>query len=302
MTAWIVAALAVCASAGFALWLRRGERARLLRMERMLDGALAGEFRPEEFDESLQSSVESRLRDCLAASALSARELRAEKARIEGLISDVAHQTRTPVSNLLLYAQLLSEQELPPQARDCAASMEAQAEKLRALMDALVKVSRLEAGVLALRPEASPVGPMLEAAVAQFRPAAEAKGIELALAPAAFSARFDPKWTGEALCNLLDNAVKYAHEGGHVRVSAQPGELFCRVDVTDDGPGVPESERARIFSRFGRGAAHARDEGVGLGLYLGREIASGQGGYVKLSCPEGGGSVFSLFLPSLSKP
>ena len=86
-----------------------------------------------------------------------------------------------------------------------------------------------------------------------------------------------------------------------MRVTAQAGELFCRVDVADDGPGVPEAERGKLFARFYRGAAHAADEGVGLGLYLARQIAAGQGGYVKLTCPDGGGSVFSLYLPNLSE-
>ena len=261
---------------------------------------MRGEFRAEDFDESLRSSVESKMRDCLAASTLSARNLRQEKARIESLVSDIAHQTRTPVANVLLYAQLLAERELTPEARGCVELLEQQAEKLRALIDALVKTSRLETGVLAMHPQVNDVRSMLEAAVAQYAPAAEAKGIALSLAPTDARARFDPKWTGEAMCNLLDNAVKYAPEGGHVRVEVTPYEMFCRIDVTDDGPGIPESEHAKVFSRFYRGAAHAGEEGIGLGLYLARQIVSAQGGYMKLSCPDGGGCTFSVYLPNLS--
>ena len=297
----VICAAAVCAAAGCVLWYRRRTRRTMENLSRMLDAALRGDFQPEHFDESMRSSVELKLRDCLAASALSAENLRAEKARIESLVSDIAHQTRTPVANVLLYAQLLAEQELAPEARTCVESLEQQAEKLRALIDALVKTSRLEAGVLAMCPEDNPIAPMLESAVNQFLPAAEAKGIRLTLAPTEARARFDPKWTGEAVCNLLDNAVKYAPEGGHVRVEAVPCELFCRVDVTDDGPGVPEPERPKVFSRFYRGAAHAGEEGIGLGLYLARQIVSAQGGYMKLRCPPEGGCVFSIFLPNLSE-
>ena len=300
MAGWIVCAAVSCIAAGIVLWYRRRTRRVLENLSRMLDAAMRGEFRPEQFDESLRSSVESKLRDCLASSSLSARNLREEKARIEALVSDIAHQTRTPVANVLLYAQLLAEQELAPEARVCAEALESQAEKLQTLVDALVKTSRLETGVLAMRPEENAVSPMLEAAVAQFRPAAEAKGIALSLAPTDARARFDPKWTGEALCNLLDNAVKYAPAGGHVRVEAVPYELFCRVDVMDDGPGIPESEQPKVFSRFYRGAAHAGEQGIGLGLYLARQIVSAQGGYMKLSCPNEGGCVFSIFLPNLS--
>ena len=295
-----ICAIAVCGAAGWVLWYRHRTRRMMENLSRMLDAALRGEFKPEHFDESLRSSVESKLSDCLAASALSAENLRAEKARIESLVSDIAHQTRTPVANVLLYAQLLAEQELAPEARACVESLEKQAEKLRVLIDALVKTSRLETGVLAMRPEDNPVAPMLESAMRQFLPAAEAKGILLTLAPTDACARFDPKWTGEAVCNLLDNAVKYAPEGGSVRVEVIPGELYCRVDVADDGPGIPEAEQPKVFSRFYRGTAHAREEGIGLGLYLARQIVSAQGGYMKLRCPTGGGCVFSVFLPNLS--
>ena len=300
MMAFVACALVICAAAGCVWWYRRRTRRAMENLSAMLDDALRGEFQPERFDESLRSSVEFKLRDCLAASALSARNLREEKARIESLVSDIAHQTRTPVANVLLYAQLLAERELDAEGRACVESLERQAEKLRALIDALVKTSRLETGMLALRPEDGPLAPVLAAAVAQVAPAAEAKGITLSLTPTDARARFDAKWTGEALCNLLDNAVKYAPEGGHVSVEVAPLELYCRVDVTDDGPGIPEEERPKVFSRFYRGAAHAGEEGIGLGLYLAREITSAQGGYMKLTCPAGGGCVFSVYLPNLS--
>ena len=296
----VICAAAVCGAIGWVLWYRRRTRRTMENLSRMLDAALRGGFQPEHFDESMCSAVESKLRDCLAASALSAENLRAEKARIESLVSDIAHQTRTPVANVLLYAQLLAEQELSPEARTCVESLERQAEKLRALIDALVKTSRLETGVLAMHPEGNDIRPMLEAAVAQYAPAAEEKGITLSLAPTDARACFDPKWTGEAVCNLLDNAVKYAPQGGHVRVEVVPCELFCRIDVTDDGPGVPESEHAKVFSRFYRGAAHAGEKGIGLGLYLARQIVSAQGGYMKLSCSDRGGCTFCVYLPNLS--
>ena len=111
------------------------------------------------------------------------------------------------------------------------------------------------------------------------------------------AARFDPKWTGEAVCNLLDNAVKYTPAGGRVTVSVTPYELFCRIDVADTGPGLGEEEQAKVFQRFYRAPAARDREGVGIGLYLVRQIAAGQGGYVKVDSAPGRGSVFSLFLP-----
>ena len=101
----------------------------------------------------------------------------------------------------------------------------------------------------------------------------------------------------QALYNLVDNAVKYTPAGGAVTLRAVGYELFCRVDVTDTGPGIPESEQARIFQRFYRSPSASEAEGVGIGLYLARQIAAGQGGYLKVSSRPGEGSTFSLFLP-----
>lgn len=123
------------------------------------------------------------------------------------------------------------------------------------------------------------------------------KGIILTLLPTQAQARFDPKWTEEAVCNLLDNGVKYTPPGGAVTVSVTAYELFCRIDVTDTGMGLAEEEQAKVFQRFYRAPAARDGEGVGIGLYLVRQIAAGQGGYVKVSSQRGRGSTFSLFLP-----
>ena len=108
---------------------------------------------------------------------------------------------------------------------------------------------------------------------------------------------FDAKWTEEAVCNLLDNAVKYTPAGGRVTVSSRDFEMFSVIRVEDTGPGIAEEEQARVFSRFYRSPSVRDREGVGLGLCLTRQIAEGQGGYVKLDSAPGRGSRFSLYLP-----
>ncbi|MFR6057065.1 MAG: sensor histidine kinase [Evtepia gabavorous] len=184
------------------LWFRRREKRTLQSLDGMLDQAICGEFSPTKFDESLFSAVESRLADYLEASAVSARNLQAEKDAIKTLIGDISHQTKTPIANLLLYAQLLGEQPLPPQGRDCAAALERQAEKLKTLIEALVKTSRLENGILTFQPVVGPLAPMLNR---RWRTPAQGgqEGITLTLLPTQAQARFDPKWTEEAVCNLL---------------------------------------------------------------------------------------------------
>lgn len=294
---YFLAAAAVVSAAAVAIHERRKTRRLLQRLDDMLERAIAQGFSEEDYDESLLSALECRLARYLAASAVSARNLQAEKDKIKTLIADISHQTKTPLANVLLYAQLLSEQPLPEESRGCVAALEGQAQKLRALIEALVKVSRLESGVLALHPRRAALAPMLEEAVAQFMPVAAEKHITLTLGSPQGDGVFDPKWTAEAVCNLLDNAVKYTPAGGRVAVQTRSYELFCCIDVADTGPGIPEEEQARVFRRFYRCPANDQAQGVGIGLYLARQIAEGQGGYIRVASGPGRGAVFSLCLP-----
>lgn len=267
------------------------------RLDDMLTAAINGNFSEETFDESRLSALESRLGRYLAASALSERNVREQKDQISALISDISHQTKTPVANLQLYAQLLSEQPLTPQGKDCAAAISSQAEKLQTLIEALVKTSRLETGILTLHPQSSEISPVVERAAAQYAPRAAEKGIALTVGQRSGAAVFDPKWTEEALCNLLDNAVKYTPSGGTVTVEVKNYELFSAIRVTDTGPGISEAEQAKIFGRFYRASGAWQTEGVGIGLYLTRQIAEKQGGYVKVESMPGMGSTFLLYIP-----
>ncbi len=297
VAAVVIAAVAVTIAAAAVLWSYLHTRRVMRRLDRMLETVVEGTFTEEAFDESLLSAAETKLAHYLSATAVSAQSAAEEKDKIKTLIADISHQTKTPIANVLLYAQLLEGQELSPEGRACAAALEEQAKKLQLLVDALVKTSRLETGVLALRPAPGPLEPMLEKAVAQFALKAAEKGVTLTLEPTDAAAVFDPKWTGEAVCNLLDNAIKYTPAGGGVTVEVIPYEMFCRLDVTDTGPGIPEGEQAKVFQRFYRSAAVSQEPGVGIGLYLVWQIAEGQGGYVKVSSKPGEGAKFSLYLP-----
>jgi signal transduction histidine kinase len=267
------------------------------RLGDMLTAAINGSFSEKAFDESRLSALESRLARYLTASALSERNVREQKDQISALISDISHQTKTPVANLQLYAQLLSEQPLTPQGKDCAIAIAAQADKLQTLIEALVKTSRLETGILTLHPQPGQIAPVVARAVAQYSPKAAEKGIVLTARQTEGSAVFDPKWTEEAVCNLLDNAVKYTPAGGTVTIEVKNYELFSAIRVTDTGPGIPEGEQAKIFARFHRAPDAYYAEGVGIGLYLARQIAEKQGGYVKVESALGKGSTFSLYIP-----
>lgn len=282
------------------LWLWLDARRTVRRLDRMLSTAIDGGFGEESFDESAPSALESRMARFLNGSARSLRGVQRQRESIQRLLSDISHQTKTPLANLRLYSSLLMEEELTPRQREQAQVILQQSEKLSFLIETLVKLSRLETDVLAVTPKLQPLSPLLERAASQAKAAAEQKGIALQLhlqQQAEMKALYDLRWTAEALGNLLDNAVKYTPPGGCIQVSATQYELFCRIDVRDNGIGIAEEEQAQIFGRFYRGRQVREQEGLGIGLYLAREIAQKQGGYLKLSSRPGQGSTFSLYLP-----
>lgn len=292
-----IAAIAAILAAGTVLWYRRRTRQTLERLNRMVDAAIQGTFTENSFDESLLSAVESKLAHYLVASTVSAKNVQQEKEHLKALIGDISHQVKTPTANILLYTQLLSEQPLSQESRLCVDALEGQTKKLQSMMDALVKTSRLESGVIALHPTYGKLYRVLEAAVSQLAPKAASKGIAITLESTEAEAVFDSKWTEEAIANLLDNAVKYTPTGGSVSITVTDYHIFSAIHVRDTGPGIAEEEQPKIFQRFYRGQAHAESEGVGIGLYLVRQIARAQGGYVKVCSQLGSGSTFSLYLP-----
>lgn len=297
MTGYVITGVALLLALAVVAYDRWRTACTMRRLDDMLTSAMDGNFSEQNFDESRLSALESRLARYLAASALSERNVREQKDQISTLISDISHQTKTPVANLQLYAQLLSEQPLTPQGKDCATAISAQADKLQSLIEALVKTSRLETGTLALHPQPGEIAPVVERASAQYGPNAAEKDITLTVQQTEGSAVFDPKWTEEAVCNLLDNAVKYTPSGGTVTVEVKNYELFSAIRVSDTGPGISEGEQAKIFGRFYRAPGAYQAEGVGIGLYLTRQIAEKQGGYVKVESTPEKGSTFSLYLP-----
>ena len=280
---WVLLAFAVIGLL-FGLWQWTARRRTVQRLDNMLEQSISSGFTEEHFDETELSALETKFARFLCGSAHTQKTMKTEQEAVKTLISDISHQTRTPIANLLVYASLLTESDLSPRQREQVQALLTQGEKLSFLIQTLVKASRLETGIVVPTPTLGPVAPLLEATVEQERPAAEKKKITLQNLPFVGDASFDPRWTSEAL-------------GGRVTVSAQMLETFCRVDVTDTGPGIPEEEQGGIFNRFYRGASTHSAEGLGLGLYLAREILSLQGGYIKVSSKPGNGSTFSLYLP-----
>ena len=293
---WSIVLLCVVAVVITILYNRRKTQSTMEKIENMLDNAMNGTFSESTFDESKLSALETKFAHYLSSAETSSKNMAQEKNRIKALIADISHQTKTPIANLMLYSELLLEDELPASARANAETINHQSEKLCFLIDSLVKLSRLENGIIALSPQHTALQPMLQSIVQQYSAKAEEKGLSLEHNSTDIFAIFDPKWTAEALANIVDNAIKYT-EHGRITISAESYEMFVRIDISDTGKGISEDEQPKIFTRFYRSKNVQKEEGVGIGLYLAREIISSEGGYIKVSSTPAKGSTFSEFLP-----
>lgn len=285
-------------AAAYAIYSKIKMNRQIKKLDEMLDKAIDGSFTESRFDESQLSYIENKMWKYLSLSEISARKTADEKSKIKTLIADISHQTKTPVSNIMLYSELLAECELSDVEKDYANRIYSQSEKLSFLITSLVKLSRLETGIIALSPKGTAVAPMLRNIIVQAQAKAAEKGLELTLECYDEKAVFDEKWTNEAIWNIVDNALKYTDKGS-VKISVKEYEMFLCIEISDTGRGIPEEEMTQIFSRFYRSENTISEEGVGIGLYIARQIISAEKGYIKVTSEIGKGSTFSVFLSKL---
>ena len=227
------------------------------------------------------------------------RKVDEERRELQTLVSDISHQVKTPVANLKMVTDtLLAKPVTEQERRDFLQGIRSQTDKLEFLVQSMGKASRLETGAITLEKKDVPLLDTLAQAMSGIVYSAEQKGISVEVqCPDDLRVSHDSKWTAEALFNLLDNAVKYTPAGGKISVSVERWEMYVKLDVTDTGKGIPESRQAAIFRRFYREEEVHDQPGVGIGLYLAREIVTRQGGYIKVTSEVGRGSTFSVFLP-----
>ena len=268
---------------------------------RTLDGMIDGSEKPDiDFDaETSLARISHRMERLYNIMQVNRCKVEEEKAELQSLVSDISHQTKTPIANLKMVNDTLLTRTMPQEKqREFLQATASQLDKLDFLIQAMVKTSRLETGVITLEKKQALFADTLTIAVNGVLAPMEKKQIALFVdCPENLTVFHDSRWTAEALYNLLDNAVKYTPTGGSIRVTVQEWEMYLKIDVTDTGKGIPESEQGAIFKRFYREEAVHDIDGIGIGLYLAREIITMQGGYIKVTSAVGNGSTFSVFLP-----
>ena len=241
-----------------------------------LDNMISGNEEPKQISdrETLFSRISHRLSRLYDIMQENSRKVDEERQELQRLVSDISHQVKTPVSNLKMVTDTLLTRSVTDQERiDFLQGIRSQIDKLDFLFQALVKTSRLETGAIRLEKKDCLLFDTLAQAMSGIVYSAEKKDIIVTVdCPEDLYLSHDSKWTAEALFNLLDNAVKYTLTGGRIRVSVEQWEMYIKLNVTDTGKGISEGNQASIFRRFYREEEVHDESGVGIGLYLAREI------------------------------
>ena len=268
---------------------------------RVMDRMISGSEEPVRVtdSETLFARISYRLSRLYGIMQENRRKVDVERQELQMLVSDISHQVKTPVSNLKMVTDTLLTRPVPEETRrEFLKGIRSQTDKLEFLFQALVKTSRLETGAIQLEKKEALLIDTLAVACSGVVYEAEKKNISVSVdCPDDLRLSHDSKWTAEALFNLLDNAVKYTPAGGAIHISAAQWEMYVKLNVSDTGKGIPESDQAAIFRRFYREEEVHEEQGGGIGLYLAREIVIKQGGYMKVTSEVGRGSTFSVFLP-----
>lgn len=322
MEKFMICMAVLAAAAGIAIvCIRRYYRKRMQAATQMLlerlDRAIGGEMQEEIFDESVDAAVTEKLNRLLELTNMHQEQAETERDTIKSIISNITHQIRTPVTNIMLYTGLLQEivaalgQDggVTENISHLLLKLQKQADKLDFFMKELVKSTYTEQEMISLHPEMTDVQEIVAAACQTVELSAMKKGIFIAVQPAGDVQQHgkeetadgilcyaDRKWTVEALANVLDNAVKYSPSGSRIDVRLRTGESFLCVEVEDRGCGIREEEQGRIFERFYRAEEVSAEPGFGIGLYLVREVLSRQGGYARVKSASGEGTTMYLYL------
>ena len=302
---WAILALctAIYAVVGLWAWYQRRQVSLFAddlceTLDALMSGRQPEGYQP--YEDSLTAKVQGKLMQYFDIMSEGKRQSLRDKETIQGLVSDISHQVKTPIANIKMFTGILQKHQLSPEKQaQFLDTMEEQIDKLDFLMQSLIKMSRLETGTFTLHMKEAPLSDTIAQAMSTVWAKAEEKDILLtANCDSAITVCHDPKWTAEALGNILDNAIKYTASGGKVSVSVLPWQFYTRVDITDTGIGIPKEQYNHIFQRFYRAPQAAAQEGVGLGLYLANGIITKQKGYISVKSKVGQGTTFSVYLLS----
>lgn len=290
------AAVVLAAGCFYGWWRNRKMYRTIDRMlDEILDGEPVSQSDIREGEISVLASKAKRVKEKVDLGISTAEE---EKEQVKSLISNMSHQLKTPLAGLMMYREMLEDENLDEETRKrFLGKMKGQSEKIDWILQSLFKMVNLEQGAVVFEAEALPVRDTILDAVTAVLDRADRRNIRILTEP--FEDRLlwhNRKWTAEVLVNLLENAVKYTEPGGRITISVCSMEMYTEIAVRDTGRGIRQEELTEIFKRFYRSRDVENIEGSGIGLYLSRLILEHEKGYMTAESELGEGSKFSVFL------
>ena len=260
-----------------------------------LDRSLRGERITYEYNESMNSAICDRLDRIIQMNDMQKKEAQKERDNVKSLVSDISHQIRTPLSNIVLYAGLLKEQAQDDNTVQLVDRIQAQSDKLDFLIKELVKSSRIEQEIIQVQCFRLSIFSIVTSAIQNIEMKALKKNITISYDEIQSDVSADEQWSMEAIVNVIDNAIKYSPCASTIYIKTRQLESFVCLEILDEGIGIDEQQQGLIFQRFYRVPMENSTQGFGIGLYLVREVMSKQGGYVRVSSKLSQGSCFQLY-------
>lgn len=222
--------------------------------------------------------------------------LQQDKLLLSNQMAEISHQLKTPLTSMMMMVELLQDEKLPADKRyEFTNLINAQLERIEWLVAALLKMSRLDAGVVKMKKETVSASRLIESVLQPFLITMEIKNISYETDTGELELVCDEMWTREALINILKNCIEHTPEGGHIRLSVNDNSLYSEIIISDNGTGIRKEDLPHIFTRFYRGQ-NASSDSVGIGLAMSYSIIKNQQGDIQVKSELGKGSSFSVRL------
>lgn len=267
-------------------------RGEMRELSDYIDKALDGNLEITEFDEKELSKIKSKLIKFLYASQVKEAKINTEKSKTKDLIADISHQTKTPITNLSLYISLLEDDPKD----EYIEIIKYELNKLEFLIQNLVKSSRLESDIISLQKHQANLKDIVDDVLREFKVILDEKNISINLKDEDLLFAVDERWLKEAIHNLVDNAIKYSPNGSTINISIYKSYLNYNLDIENECKDLSEETLPKIFERFYRGKNSVSKDGLGLGLYIAREIIEKHSGNIR-ACLDENRIKFSVDFP-----
>ncbi|ABS42620.1 sensor histidine kinase [Clostridium botulinum] len=221
--------------------------------------------------------------------------LKKEKVQLAKAISDISHQLKTPLTSMMVMADLLSDNNLNEEKRiEFTKNIEMQLDRMQWLLTSLLKISKIDAGTVNFKKDKVVVSTLIEKAIKPLLIPVEIKEQTLNIkGDSSVNFTGDLNWTIEALINIIKNCIEHTQEGGTISISFDENPLFTEIKISDNGNGIPKEDLPYIFKRFYKGK-NASEESIGIGLAMAKSIITSQNGDINVTSRKNEGTCFNI--------